>query len=123
MRPAAVARGARRGAMVTAGPRWGPPLLVVLWLAWGELGVGGGRAGGGGGGGRGPGGGRGWGGGGGWGGGEGGGGGGGGGVGGGGVGGEADDRAVDVDAGRAVGGGLAGGRVDPGEQVGPLRGE
>src|SRR5713226_3498097 len=40
-------------------------------------------------------------------------------VGGGGAGGEADHRAVDVDAGRAVGGGLAGGRVDPGQQVGP----
>src|SRR5690349_10633819 len=26
--------------MVTAGPWWGPPLLVVVWLAWGELGVG-----------------------------------------------------------------------------------
>ena len=41
-------------------------------------------------------------------------------VGGGGVGGEAEDRAVDVDPGRAVGGGLAGGGVDAGEQVGPL---
>jgi len=37
---------------------------------------------------------------------------------GGGLGGVADDRAVDVDADRAVGGGLAGGRVDPGQQVG-----
>src|SRR5882724_5343599 len=44
-------------------------------------------------------------------------------VGGGGGGGEADHRAVDVDAGRAVGGGLAGGRVDPGEQVGPGGGQ
>src|SRR6266568_1596167 len=45
------------------------------------------------------------------------------GVGGGGAGGAADDRAVDVDADRAVGGGLAGGRVDAGEQVGPGGGQ
>src|SRR6476660_3803165 len=29
--------------METAGPSWGPPLLVGVWLAWRELGVGGGR--------------------------------------------------------------------------------
>src|SRR5438552_18905369 len=29
--------------METAAPGWGPPLLVGVWLAWGELGVGGGR--------------------------------------------------------------------------------
>src|SRR5260370_10414549 len=34
-------------------------------------------------------------------------------------GGVADNRAVDVDPDRAVGLGLAGGRVDPGPQVGP----
>src|SRR6185503_20844053 len=44
-------------------------------------------------------------------------------VGGGGGGGEADHRAVDVDADRAVRGGLAGGRIDPGEQVGPGGGQ
>src|ERR1700750_642638 len=35
----------------------------------------------------------------------------------------ADDRAVYVDGRCAVGGGLAGGGVDPGEQVGPLVGQ
>src|ERR1700686_4884 len=59
------------------GPLSGPPSCLRLWLAWGELGVGGGR----------------------------------GQVGGGGAGGEADHRAVYVDAGRAVGGGRAGGRA------------
>src|SRR5689334_10424695 len=44
-------------------------------------------------------------------------------VGGGCGGGVADHRAVDVHADRAVGGGLAGGRVDPGEQVGPGGGQ